>query len=362
MNHNELISIVVIAYNAENDIKRCLDSIIDQTYKNIEIIVIDDGSKDSTSDIVKKYTVNDSRVFLYSQKNMGIIEARKTGLKKATGKFITFIDSDDWVSNDLIFKLYNSMISQNNIDIVIADNINVNGRRQINGYYNKCEFNKVYYEYEYLKMILEQKILHNMFSKLYRREFILSTNYLEIKNISMGEDLIAQIVFAISKPNVIVINENLYYYVQNTTSYSHSNSDKIYEIFSVLQLIEKILEDNNLKEKFSIEIQYLYFSICYRYYVMSWYPFSYSIRKAFFIHFKNKDIKIEDNNLITETVRKFSIINKIVYTFYNISFNIGFLVQIILIYVKKIFKWYEGEKVEQTSIEYKKSDLWRYFC
>ena len=91
------ISIVVCAYNAEKWLNRCIDSILVQTYRNWELWIIDDGSTDSTAEIVKKYEATDERIHLYSQENQGLSSARKSGIRCATGEYLTFIDADDYV-------------------------------------------------------------------------------------------------------------------------------------------------------------------------------------------------------------------------------------------------------------------------
>lgn len=91
------ISIIICAYNAEKWLNRCIDSILVQTYRNWELWIIDDGSTDSTAEIVKKYEATDERIHLYSQENQGLSSARKSGIRCATGEHLTFIDADDYV-------------------------------------------------------------------------------------------------------------------------------------------------------------------------------------------------------------------------------------------------------------------------
>ena len=91
------ISIIICAYNAEKWLNRCIDSILVQTYRNWELWIIDDGSTDSTAEIVKKYEATDERIHLYSQENQGLSSARKSGIRCATGEYLTFIDADDYV-------------------------------------------------------------------------------------------------------------------------------------------------------------------------------------------------------------------------------------------------------------------------
>lgn len=102
-----LISVIVPAYGVEKYIEKCLDSIINQTYRNIEIILIDDGSKDSSGEICDNYAKLDSRIKVYHKENGGLSDARNYGIERATGEYLTFIDSDDYVDLDYIEFMYN---------------------------------------------------------------------------------------------------------------------------------------------------------------------------------------------------------------------------------------------------------------
>ena len=101
-----LVSIVIPVYNAENNIKVCLNSIIKQTYKNIEIICINDGSKDSSEKIIKEYKKKDSRIILINKPNSGVSDTRNLGIETSKGEYIMFIDADDYISEDYIESMY----------------------------------------------------------------------------------------------------------------------------------------------------------------------------------------------------------------------------------------------------------------
>lgn len=111
-----LVSIIVPVYNVENYLEKCLDSILSQTYKNYELILINDGSTDSSATIIERYR-KDSRISIISQNNMGLSEARNRGVQAAHGKYITFIDSDDWISKDYLENMIFCILKEN-ADIV----------------------------------------------------------------------------------------------------------------------------------------------------------------------------------------------------------------------------------------------------
>jgi len=97
-----LISVIIPIYNSEKYLKRCIDSIINQTYKNIEIICINDGSTDESYNILKQYEIKDNRIIILNKLNQGVSSARNDGIRISKGQYITFVDSDDWLELDAI--------------------------------------------------------------------------------------------------------------------------------------------------------------------------------------------------------------------------------------------------------------------
>ena len=106
---NQLISIIVPIYNVEKYLKQCIESIISQTYRNIEIILVDDGSPDNCGKICDEYSQKDKRIIVLHKENGGLSDARNKGIDIAKGDYLTFVDSDDFVNIDYIEKLYNSI-------------------------------------------------------------------------------------------------------------------------------------------------------------------------------------------------------------------------------------------------------------
>lgn len=120
MKNNPLVSVVIPVYNTAKYLPRCLDSIIHQTYHNLEIIIIDDGSTDDSYIIAKEYATKDPRIKLIHQKNSGLSGARNTGIAKATGKYISFVDSDDEITSDFIEKLFQPYQKDQNISLTVC--------------------------------------------------------------------------------------------------------------------------------------------------------------------------------------------------------------------------------------------------
>ena len=119
MNENPLVSIIVPVYNGETFLKECVDSILNQTYKNIELILINDGSKDNSAQIINEYAKKDERVVAIHQENSGVCASRNNGLRNTHGEYICLIDQDDYVFPDYISYLY-TLIKENNADISLT--------------------------------------------------------------------------------------------------------------------------------------------------------------------------------------------------------------------------------------------------
>ncbi|MGL6298353.1 MAG: glycosyltransferase [Methanobacteriaceae archaeon] len=132
------VSIIVPVYNTENYLRQCLNSIVNQTIEDIEIICVNDGSTDNSLTILKEYANNDSRIKIFCQENKGLGAARNTGMKYAMGEYLSFIDSDDWIESDTYEVLYNDA-KNNNLDIVMFQLINFNN--ETNKYYEDSIYN-----------------------------------------------------------------------------------------------------------------------------------------------------------------------------------------------------------------------------
>ena len=116
---NPLISIIIPVFKVELYLKLCVESILIQTYSNIEVILVDDGSPDRCGEIAEEYAIKDNRVKVIHQKNSGLGPARNTGMAAATGEYIGFVDSDDW-ANNCMFERLNNAAKKNNADIAVG--------------------------------------------------------------------------------------------------------------------------------------------------------------------------------------------------------------------------------------------------
>lgn len=113
------VSIIVPVYNVEKYLERCLDSLINQSFHDIEILAINDGSTDRSLEILKKYESTDNRIKIINNSNVGVSETRNIGIMESKGEFIVFVDSDDWIDKDMIEKMYKFMVNEKS-DMVIS--------------------------------------------------------------------------------------------------------------------------------------------------------------------------------------------------------------------------------------------------
>lgn len=138
-----LISVIIPAYNVEEYIRECLDSVVNQTFEDIEIICVNDGSTDSSLDILNEYAANDSRITVITQENKGLSGARNTGLRNASGEYVYFIDSDDYLELDALARLY-GLAQENDLDLILFKLINFDDD-------TKETFHTRYYDMDYLE-------------------------------------------------------------------------------------------------------------------------------------------------------------------------------------------------------------------
>lgn len=159
---NELISVIIPVYNVKAYLENCINSVINQTYKKIEIIIVDDGSTDGSSQLCDQLAKKDSRIKVFHKKNGGLSDARNYGIDKAIGNFITFIDSDDVVSENLIAHLF-SLSKRNNADISICNPIHI--------FTNKIQQNYDFQDPTKIRVLTPTQALNLMF---YQNDFLVS--------------------------------------------------------------------------------------------------------------------------------------------------------------------------------------------
>lgn len=231
----DLISIVVPVYNVEKYLTRCIESICKQSYKFIEIILVDDGSSDSSGELCDKYKKQDNRITVIHKSNGGLSDARNAGIDVAKGEYISFIDSDDYIDPYMIEKLYESIkrtdsdISICNFKYVNEDGIEINNKGK---YFNE---NKVIFGSENIeKNLIFNNSVHWVvaWNKLYRRRIFDDLRYKT--GIIHEDEFIVHYIYGKAK-KVVCITDELYFYVQRNNSITKSEiSIKSYDICEAL--------------------------------------------------------------------------------------------------------------------------------
>lgn len=238
-----LISVIVPIYNVEKYLNQCIQSIINQTYKNIEIILIDDGSTDSSGKIADCYAKIDNRIIVYHKKNYGVSSARNEGLKNAKGNFVTFVDADDLIKPNMIERL-GEFILLNRADIAICSTQTFFESK--NPVMN-CEINSeetIFQGNEALINMLYQKIITNaLHGKMYERSLFKNIKFSE--DLTIGEDLYINYQLLSISQKVVYTSQKMYLYMHRSGSAINSAS-----YIKRIKLIERLL---SIKQKDSVK-------------------------------------------------------------------------------------------------------------
>ena len=211
----EKITVIVPVYNVEHYLDKCLDSVIKQTYKNIEIIVVNDGSTDNSGEICQEYAQKDNRIVYIEKENGGISDARNAGLDQMTGSYVTFVDSDDWIEQDYVETLYQK-ITEYQADIAIGNYYSFDEERSVflfhilgDSYYEKAHDNVSIFENLYENQEMRSFALISAWGKLYKARLF---EQLRFDIGKLGEDgYLNQKVYLLSE-KVIYLNKGLYAY------------------------------------------------------------------------------------------------------------------------------------------------------
>ena len=254
---NGLISIIVPVYNTDKYLKKCLNSIINQTYKNLEIILIDDGSTDDSGNICDNYAKKDNRIIVKHTKNNGVSTARNIALDIAKGDYITFVDSDDYIDKNMYELMINKMVaSQSDICICAFCKEDNNGNpikpikndpKEGHYIFDRIDFpNEIHFN---------SNIMGYTWNKVYNNRLIKKNKIRFNRDFKMTEDSLfnMEIFDSNKKFKCCYINSNFYHYViyqhDNITNYNMSNMS----FFKVIKLEIDILKQNNLDYHFLME-------------------------------------------------------------------------------------------------------------
>ena len=226
---NDKITVIVPVYNVENYLRKCLDSIIAQTYKNIEIIVVNDGSTDTSGEICKEFVEIDHRIIYIEQENAGLSAARNTGLENMSGDYVTFVDSDDWIEQDYVETLYKK-ITEYQADIAVGNYYSFNESEgmfyfHISGdsYYEEVYDNVSIFENLYESQEMKSFALISAWGKLYKAGLF---EQLRFDMGKLGEDgYLNQKIYLLAE-KIVYIHKGIYSYRIRNNSLSRTWAEK----------------------------------------------------------------------------------------------------------------------------------------
>ena len=241
------VSVIVPIYNVEKYLEKCINSLLSQTLEDIQIILVNDGSKDNSGNIAKEYEKNNKdRVIYVEKENGGLSDARNYGLKYATGDFIAFLDSDDYIEKNAYEKMYNKAIEEN-ADYVECD--------FIWEFPNKIRVDKQYPYKNKKEMLSFVRVV--AWNKLIKRQLIIDNN-LEFPKGLRYEDVefTYKLIPFINK--FAYVDKPFIHYVQRKGSIANVQNERTAEIFTVLDNVIEFYKKNNINEKYRDELEYNY--------------------------------------------------------------------------------------------------------
>lgn len=255
---NELISIIIPIYNVEKELDRCLNSVVNQTYHNLEIILVNDGSTDNSELICNEYKKKDNRIIYIKQKNKGLSAARNKGIEFANSNYYIFIDSDDFINLNFVEELYKTL-SNNNADIAICDlkkvyDDNQDISKKQNGiicsYDGISKFYNVYNEFDLVTTVA--------WNKIYKKEIFKNIKY-PVSKIHEDEFVVLELLDNANK--VAYTSCNYYYYYQRANSITGSYSYKHVDILEAFKNKMNFFKKRNLKKLYSYALYDYYYQL-----------------------------------------------------------------------------------------------------
>lgn len=243
------VSVIVPIYNVEAELRKCVSSILAQTYKDIEVILVDDGSPDSCSAICDEFARKDNRIVVIHKENGGLVNARKSGLEKSTGRFISYVDGDDWIEEDFIQHLVDCQ-QKYNVDIVaagfskdIGDISDKHSNMIAPGLYDKQKMiAEVYPRMLCAGPYFYFGICSYVWNKLFKKELLFDSQMAVDPRISVGEDTAVVFSVLLKADSLYISENNSYHYYQKAFSMLKSMESLEKEKEKVARLNDYLVE------------------------------------------------------------------------------------------------------------------------
>ena len=228
-------SVIVPVYNAENYLHVCVDSVLAQTWKDYEVLLVDDGSCDASGSICDEYAQKHQNVVVIHQENQGQLSARRTGLKHAQGQFVCFVDSDDFIHPELLEKVA-KIIKSIPVDVITFkwNQVDLHGQllEEETPVFAEGEVSKE----KYFQKMLSSLALNSLCKRICKRSlFDVNVDYSKYFDIQNGEDLLQSIPVICNAENFYYLNEAFYYYRTNPDSITHQYNKEEYKVLNVIR-------------------------------------------------------------------------------------------------------------------------------
>ena len=217
--HRPLISVIVPVYNSEKSLERCVESILNQTYSNLQIILVDDGSKDNSLSLCKMFQAKDSRVLVVHKENGGVSSARNIGINHATGDYVTFVDSDDWIDAEAYGFLID-MIKEQEADVLIHPLIFEFPEKEC--IYQDTGDIIVYNQKDAIDAMMQgDRFAGHVHNKLFRRDLFAVNDFDE--DIHIYEDVLTMLKILLRSKKIVFVDKHMYHYVMFEDSLMHQS-------------------------------------------------------------------------------------------------------------------------------------------
>ena len=315
------ISVIVPVYNSEKFLKQCLDSIRFQSYEDLEIICIDDGSSDGSLDILKEYKQNDERIVVVTQENKGVGAARNLGMTLATGDYIAFVDSDDWVLLDL----YQTFVDKINDFSTKVDVYMFNVAGYVEGqndsvarvFFDMSDWrqskNGIYTIKDCIRPFSRNMAIYN---RIYRAEYLRENEIIFPEDIKYEDQLFSFVGSLYA--NSIIINEKVYYRYRNFASKSLTleSTERVFGIFKIVDMVEAEIMKSGTYEHFKYALFQYKFSVFSQHYGVC----PEELREKYFNTMKNRLVTACTDDLdmnICRQLRSFEVYELVVNSNWN---------------------------------------------
>lgn len=317
MSFDALVSVIIPIYNSQKYLKRCLDSVLNQSYKNFELILVDDGSTDESAKICKKFVSHDGRVKLFVQKNGGVTSARRKGWLEATGDWIMFVDSDDTVTPTCLAVLLKAALTSES-DIVNACFRSTSDNRPWT--HKKLGLMQ---RGEYLEAFARNQIYGTLYASLYKRSLFQHSTFKFDSTIKIGEDVLCCMELGLRVDKVLNISDVVYNYYDNQDSVMNQKAVHPSYLERYFSVTDELLQDAGIADAVVLERRMDHNSKLLKTFFSPYIPFDsqYYLRLRSYIAQEEKEALSKCNKIYCLAMRQ-TILAKLIKSLYKSSFLI----------------------------------------